>query len=128
MRGIGHPTSSNPGSNPLRQRHTRNKSNHILDIPDVAVVGDKTLLVERECGNDVELEMKRRRDRHRCSRNGNRRKDERVVALRASARCGSSKVTFAVDRGKQEDVKSVFHDHFMVAVENGLVVEDVDDI
>jgi len=46
-----------PACDPLRDAHTGDESDNILDVPDVAVVRDAALFVERKLGVDVQLEV-----------------------------------------------------------------------
>jgi hypothetical protein len=52
---------SKPCADPLCERHARNKADDVFDIPKVSVLCDSTLLIEAEPGDDMKLEMERRR-------------------------------------------------------------------
>lgn len=58
------------GTDPLCQRGARDKPHDILDVPEIAVVRDTTLLIEGEPGYYVQLEMEWGRDGQRRSRDG----------------------------------------------------------
>lgn len=60
---IRKPFRSQPCADPLSQRHARNETDDIFDIPEVPVVSDPALLVEGETGDYMQPEMERRRDR-----------------------------------------------------------------